>query len=125
MIFYKFVAEDGTTEWKFNKEMFEARFSPETQNDCDFNKNCFNLVKDNVKYVKNLYFLYSMMTRSISKLELIWKSMTFYTGNKEYDTSTKSLVLKIIENLKQSPGLFQEKNLFSADEKEAMLMQVF
>lgn len=80
--------------------------------------------EDSTQYIKNLYFLYSIITKSILKLKPILKSMTFYTGNTTHDSATKAIVMNILNNLDYSPGIFIENNMFSNNPNETIFIKV-
>eukprot|EP00079_Xenopus_tropicalis_P028803 XP_012823814.1 PREDICTED: ERO1-like protein alpha isoform X1 [Xenopus tropicalis] len=73
------------------------------------------------KRLKNLYFIYLIELRAISKVLPFFERSSFllYTGNETKDTETKKLLLDVLLDARDFPLHFDENSLFSGDKKEA------
>uniref|UniRef100_A0A6I8P0V5 ERO1-like protein alpha n=1 Tax=Ornithorhynchus anatinus TaxID=9258 RepID=A0A6I8P0V5_ORNAN len=71
--------------------------------------------------LKNLYFLYLIELRALSKVLPFFERPDFqlFTGNKIQDTENKKLLLKILQEAKSFPLHFDENSFFSGNRKEA------
>ncbi|NXA35638.1 ERO1A protein, partial [Eudromia elegans] len=71
--------------------------------------------------LKNLYFLYLIELRALSKALPFFERPGFqlYTGNKIHDAEIKALLLEILHLAKSFPLHFDEKSFFAGNKKEA------
>ncbi|XP_030340706.1 ERO1-like protein alpha [Strigops habroptila] len=71
--------------------------------------------------LKNLYFLYLIELRALSKVLPFFERPGFqlYTGNKSQDAETKTLLLEILHLAKSFPLHFDENSFFAGNKKEA------
>ncbi|NXV47300.1 ERO1A protein, partial [Uria aalge] len=71
--------------------------------------------------LKNLYFLYLIELRALSKVLPFFERPGFqlYTGNKSQDTEAKNLLLEILRLAKSFPLHFDENSFFAGNKKEA------
>ncbi|XP_021122032.1 ERO1-like protein beta isoform X5 [Heterocephalus glaber] len=71
--------------------------------------------------LKNLYFLYLIELRALSKVAPYFERsiVDLYTGNTEEDADTKTLLLSIFQDTKSFPMHFDEKSMFAGDTKGA------
>ncbi|XP_074677227.1 ERO1-like protein alpha [Strix aluco] len=71
--------------------------------------------------LKNLYFLYLIELRALSKVLPFFERPAFqlYTGNKSYDAEMKNLLLEILHLAKSFPLHFDENSFFAGNKKEA------
>ncbi|NWW42524.1 ERO1A protein, partial [Pedionomus torquatus] len=71
--------------------------------------------------LKNLYFLYLIELRALSKVLPFFERPGFqlYTGNKSQDVEVKNLLLEILHLAKSFPLHFDENSLFAGNKKEA------
>uniref|UniRef100_UPI00398F091F ERO1-like protein alpha n=1 Tax=Pristiophorus japonicus TaxID=55135 RepID=UPI00398F091F len=71
--------------------------------------------------LRNLYFLYLMELRALSKVLPFFERSAFrlYTGNNAQDTKYKKLLLEILNLAKSFPSHFDEHSLFAGEKKEA------
>lgn len=71
-------------------------------------------------WLKNLYFAYLVVLRAITKAEETWKSIEFYTHDKE-EFETKKKVLQLVEAAKNCGHyLFDESQMFSGDASDQL-----
>ncbi|XP_075048905.1 ERO1-like protein alpha [Mixophyes fleayi] len=95
--------------WGHNVTEFQNRFdATQTQN-------------EGPRRLKNLYFIYLIELRAISKVLPFFERQSFllYTGNKTQDLATKQLLIDILQDAKTFPLHFDENSLFAGDKKEA------
>ncbi|XP_044773718.1 ERO1-like protein alpha isoform X12 [Neomonachus schauinslandi] len=71
--------------------------------------------------LKNLYFLYLIELRALSKVVPFFERPDFqlFTGNKVHDAEKKMLLLEILHEIKSFPLHFDENSFFAGDKKEA------
>ncbi|RMB98536.1 hypothetical protein DUI87_24750 [Hirundo rustica rustica] len=71
--------------------------------------------------LKNLYFLYLIELRALSKVLPFFERPGFqlYTGNKSQDAEMKHLLLEILHLAKSFPLHFDENSFFAGNKKEA------
>ncbi|KAK4821872.1 hypothetical protein QYF61_004349 [Mycteria americana] len=71
--------------------------------------------------LKNLYFLYLIELRALSKVLPFFERPGFqlYTGNKSHDVEMKNLLLEILHLAKSFPLHFDENSFFAGNKKEA------
>uniref|UniRef100_A0A9L0S3J4 ERO1-like protein alpha n=2 Tax=Equus caballus TaxID=9796 RepID=A0A9L0S3J4_HORSE len=71
--------------------------------------------------LKNLYFLYLIELRALSKVVPFFERPDFqlFTGNKIQDAENKMLLLEILHEIKSFPLHFDENSFFAGDKKEA------
>nr|XP_055145334.1 ERO1-like protein alpha isoform X11 [Symphalangus syndactylus] len=71
--------------------------------------------------LKNLYFLYLIELRALSKVLPFFERPDFqlFTGNKIQDEENKMLLLEILHEIKSFPLHFDENSFFAGDKKEA------
>ncbi|XP_069321020.1 ERO1-like protein alpha isoform X12 [Eulemur rufifrons] len=71
--------------------------------------------------LKNLYFLYLIELRALSKVLPFFERPDFqlFTGNKIQDAENKMLLLEILHEIKSFPLHFDENSFFAGDKKEA------
>ncbi|XP_007097672.2 ERO1-like protein alpha [Prionailurus viverrinus] len=71
--------------------------------------------------LKNLYFLYLIELRALSKVVPFFERPDFqlFTGNKVQDAENKMLLLEILHEIKSFPLHFDENSFFAGDKKEA------
>uniref|UniRef100_A0A8C3KJV9 ERO1-like protein alpha n=1 Tax=Calidris pygmaea TaxID=425635 RepID=A0A8C3KJV9_9CHAR len=71
--------------------------------------------------LKNLYFLYLIELRALSKVLPFFDRPGFqlYTGNRSQDVEVKNLLLEILRLAKSFPLHFDENSLFAGNKKEA------
>ncbi|XP_074765053.1 ERO1-like protein alpha isoform X10 [Athene noctua] len=71
--------------------------------------------------LKNLYFLYLIELRALSKVLPFFERPAFqlYTGNKSHDAEMKNLLLEILHLAKSFPLHFDENSFFAGNKKEA------
>lgn len=71
--------------------------------------------------LKNLYFLYLIELRALSKVLPFFERPGFqlYTGNKSHDAEMKNQLLEILHLAKSFPLHFDENSLFAGNKKEA------
>ncbi|KAM7108917.1 ERO1-like protein alpha [Ciconia boyciana] len=71
--------------------------------------------------LKNLYFLYLIELRALSKVLPFFERPGFqlYTGNKSHDAEMKNLLLEILHLAKSFPLHFDENSFFAGNKKEA------
>ncbi|KAG8449218.1 hypothetical protein GDO86_016039 [Hymenochirus boettgeri] len=73
------------------------------------------------KRLKNLYFIYLIELRAISKVLPFFERSSFllYTGNHSKDIENKQLLLDVLHDANNFPLHFDEHSLFSGDKREA------
>ncbi|NXC89440.1 ERO1A protein, partial [Cercotrichas coryphoeus] len=71
--------------------------------------------------LKNLYFLYLIELRALSKVLPFFERPSFqlYTGNRSQDAEMKHLLLEILHLAKSFPLHFDENSFFTGNKKEA------
>ena len=95
--------------WGPNLELFHQRFDPETTNG------------QGPYWLKNLYFVYLLELRAITKAAPYLDAQQFYTGNHEEDKETQIAVKEILNLVKSFPDQFDETTMFSSGNKIEML----
>lgn len=94
--------------WGPNPAEFKLRFDPETTNG------------QGPQWLKNLYFIYLVELRAISKAANYFEKEAFYTGIiGQEDEDTKSAVLDLLNSVKSFKSHFNETRLFRGDPLEA------
>ncbi|XP_051939916.1 ERO1-like protein beta isoform X2 [Hippocampus zosterae] len=99
----------GRSLWGPNAEEFRWRFDrAETKG-------------EGTRRLKNLYFLYLMELRALSKVAPYFEraAVDLYTGGGREDADTKELLLQVFGEIKMFPMHFDEKSMFAGREKEA------
>lgn len=94
--------------WGYNIEEFSRRFTPR------------DTKGEGPHWLKNLYFVYLLEMRALTKALPLWKTMTFYSGLEDEDSETKRLVVDIVESLKSCPDTFDEAQLFRSKASEGL-----
>uniref|UniRef100_A0A8C8RMA1 ERO1-like protein alpha n=1 Tax=Pelusios castaneus TaxID=367368 RepID=A0A8C8RMA1_9SAUR len=97
------------TKWGHNINEFQHRFDEV-------------LTKgEGPKRLKNLYFLYLIELRAMSKVLPFFERPGFqlFTGNEKRDTETKSQLLEILHLIKSFPLHFDENSFFAGNKREA------
>ena len=84
-----------------NLNLFKERFDPESTNGMG------------PYWLKNLYFVYLLELRALTKAAPILESYKFYTGNEEEDKETQIAVKEILNLMKSFPEQFDESIHFS------------
>ncbi|KAK2509053.1 hypothetical protein MC885_019671, partial [Smutsia gigantea] len=76
--------------------------------------------------LKNLYFLYLIELRALSKVVPFFERPDFqlFTGNKVQDAENKMLLLEILHEIKSFPLHFDENSFFAGDKKEANKLKI-
>ena len=72
-------------------------------------------------WLKNLYFVYLLELRAITKAAPYLDTQHFYTGNTEEDKETQVAVKEILNLVKSFPDQFDETTMFSSGNKIEML----
>nr|XP_056707108.1 ERO1-like protein alpha [Euleptes europaea] len=96
-------------EWGHNVTEFQQRFDEDlTQG-------------EGPRRLKNLYFIYLIELRALSKVLPFFKRSDFqlFTGDKIRDGEVKSLLLEILHLIKSFPLHFDENSFFAGNQKEA------
>ncbi|XP_048386651.1 ERO1-like protein beta isoform X1 [Stegostoma tigrinum] len=111
----KYLLDDGwgRNKWGPNLEEFQSRFHPtETKG-------------EGPRRLKNLYFLYLIQLRALSKVALYFERsiVDLYTGNATEDAITKKQLLEVLEETKSFPMHFDEKSMFAGNKKEAKTLK--
>ncbi|XP_060708688.1 ERO1-like protein beta [Hemiscyllium ocellatum] len=111
----KYLLDDGwgRHRWGPNLEEFQSRFHPtETKG-------------EGPRRLKNLYFLYLIQLRALSKVALYFERsiVDLYTGNATEDAITKKQLLEVLKETKSFPMHFDEKSMFAGDKKEAKTLK--
>lgn len=94
-----FVSPEGC--WGPNYEEFNRRFNPETSNG------------EGPSWLRNLYFIYLIELRAISKAEKYLNSYNFITSNASNDEDVKLALKDLLNTIKSFPNHFNESSLFS------------
>ncbi|XP_051957514.1 ERO1-like protein beta isoform X1 [Xyrauchen texanus] len=103
----------GKSVWGPNVHEFRQRFDPaETKG-------------EGTRRLKNLYFLYLIELRALSKVAPYFERtfINLYTGNREEDTTTKDLLLEILNETKTFPMHFDESSMFAGHKIEAKILK--
>lgn len=98
-----YLYEDGEKKvWKPNLNEFKTRFDPTITNG------------EGTARLKNLYFIYLIELRAISKLAPYFENekINLYTGQSTKDEETKSLLLKLLNETNKFPMHFDEGMMF-------------
>ncbi|KAM4663510.1 ERO1-like protein alpha [Discoglossus pictus] len=95
--------------WGHNVMEFQKRFDAVLTKD------------EGQKRLKNLYFLYLIELRAISKVLPFFERSSFllYTGNQTTDTRNKEILLDVLQEAKSFPLHFDENSFFAGNKKEA------
>ena len=75
-------------EWGPNVEEFQLRFDPESTNG------------EGPQRLRNLYFLYLLELRAISKAAPYLEQTLFYTGNDNEDAEVNTAILDLLNQIK-------------------------
>jgi len=92
-----------------NLSLFLQRFNPDETNGLG------------PYWLKNLYFVYLLELRAITKAAPYLESHQFYTGNDEEDKETQIAVKEILNLMKSFPDQFDETSMFTSGQKLEML----
>ncbi|XP_063691467.1 ERO1-like protein beta [Bolinopsis microptera] len=96
-------------KWGPNLAEFTRRFLPEST------------AGEGPHWLKNLYFVYLVEMRAITKALPLWKRWDFHTGKPEEDIKTKENTISIVEGLLSCPDTFDEEQLFKGPAAEEIL----
>ena len=72
-------------------------------------------------WLKNLYFVYLLELRAITKAAPFLESHQFYTGNEEEDKETQIAVKELLNLMRSFPDHFDESTMFKSGSKIEML----
>lgn len=72
-------------------------------------------------WLKNLYFVYLLELRAITKAAPFLQSHSFYTGNQEEDKETQIAVKELLNLMRSFPDHFDESTMFKSGSKIEML----
>ncbi|XP_075904954.1 ERO1-like protein beta [Nelusetta ayraudi] len=103
----------GRSIWGPNVQEFRRRFdTAETKG-------------EGTRRLKNLYFLYLLELRALSKVAPYFEraSVYLYTGNQQEDSATKDLLLRFFDQIKAFPMHFDEKSMFAGRKLEAATLK--
>ena len=92
-----------------NLRLFQERFDPETTNGMG------------PYWLKNLYFVYLLELRALTKAATVFENHQFYTGNEEEDKETAIAVKEILNLIKSFPDQFDETVMFKFGETKEMI----
>ncbi len=85
-----------------NLDEFQARFDPDkTRNQGPF-------------WLRNLYFVYLLELRALTKVAPYLERQTFYTGAEEEDKDTQIAVKELLNLMRSFPDHFDERVMFAA-----------
>jgi ERO1-like protein alpha len=99
--------------WGPNVDEFKRRFDPSTTND------------QGPEWLKNLYFIYLVELRAITKAAPYFEQEVFYTGqSSQSDEDTKTAILSLLNVTKAFNNHFDETILFKGDPLEAKKLKV-
>lgn len=87
-------------KWGPNVSEFTRRFLPELTEG------------EGPHWLKNLYFVYLLEMRAITKALPLWEKWDFYTGHLEEDLKTKEAVVNLVRKFLSCPDTFDEAQLF-------------
>jgi len=99
----------NSEEYGPNLNLFLKRFDPDQTNGLG------------PYWLKNLYFVYLLELRAITKAAPYLESQHFFTGNDEEDKETKIAVKEILNLMKSFPDQFDETSMFTSGQKIEML----
>lgn len=88
-------------QWGPNLDEFQRRFDPELTNN------------QGPYWLRNLYFVYLLELRALTKVAPYLEQQTFYTGKEEEDKETQIAVKELLNLLRSFPDHFDETKLFS------------
>ena len=92
-----------------NINLFHERFDPERTNGMG------------PYWLKNLYFVYLLELRALTKAAPILEAQKFYTGNEEEDIETQIAVKELLNLIKSFPDQFDETVMFKSGKSKEML----
>lgn len=92
----------SSDRWGPNLEEFQARFDPLATNG------------QGPYWLRNLYFVYLLELRAITKAAPYLEHMAFYTGNPEEDKDTQIAVKELFNLMRSFPDQFDESVMFAA-----------
>jgi len=72
-------------------------------------------------WLKNLYFVYLLELRAITKAAPYLEKHQFYTGNEEEDKETQIAVKEVLNLMRSFPDQFDETSMFTSGQKLEML----
>lgn len=88
-----------------NLSLFQSRFDPESTNGMG------------PYWLRNLYFVYLLELRAITKAAPFLETQTFFTGNDEEDKETQIAVKEILNLMRSFPDQFDETSMFTSGSK--------
>ena len=88
-----------------NLNLFQSRFDPESTNGMG------------PYWLRNLYFVYLLELRAITKAAPFLETQTFFTGNDEEDKETQIAVKEILNLMRSFPDQFDETSMFTSGSK--------
>lgn len=100
-------------EWGPNVEEFQLRFDPESTNG------------EGPQRLRNLYFLYLLELRAISKAAPYLEQTLFYTGNDNEDAEVNTAILDLLNQIKAFKPHFNESTMFTGGKQARKLKEEF
>lgn len=98
--------------WGYNIKEFKRRFNPGKTNG------------QGPQWLKNLYFLYLVELRAITKAASYFERETFYAGRSvQSDQETKQAVMDFLQVTKGFESHFDERSLFRSNTKETLRLR--
>ena len=91
-----------------NLPLFLSRFDPDTTNGMG------------PFWLKNIYFVYLMELRAITKAAPYLENHPFFTGNDEEDKETRIAVKEVLNLMRSFPDQFDESSMFKSGKKTEM-----
>eukprot|EP00094_Tigriopus_californicus_P009935 TCALIF_09580-PA protein Name:"Similar to Ero1L Ero1-like protein (Drosophila melanogaster)" AED:0.14 eAED:0.14 QI:0/0/0.25/0.75/1/1/4/159/609 len=88
-------------QWGPNLDEFQRRFDPELTNN------------QGPYWLRNLYFVYLLELRALTKVAPYLEQQSFFTGKDEEDKETQIAVKELLNLLRSFPDHFDETKLFS------------
>lgn len=73
-------------------------------------------------WLKNLYFVYLLELRALTKAAPFLETQTFYTGNEQEDKETLIAVKEVLNLMKAFPDQFDETSMFKSGNEQEMLV---
>ena len=92
---------DSSGRWGPNLEEFERRFDPQRTNG------------QGPYWLRNLYFVYLLELRALTKVAPYLERQPFYTGREEEDKETRIAVRELLNLLRSFPDQFDESVMFA------------
>ncbi|VDD81958.1 unnamed protein product [Mesocestoides corti] len=102
-----FFSRPTKSVWGPSLDEFIRRFHP-------------SIVPESLSRLRNLFLVYAVEMRAISKVAPLLRQHAFYTGDAASDTQTRSMVLDVLSDIENQNSFFDESQLFHESGREIL-----